>query len=137
MLLALGLSCGGDDKGGSGDTALDACLSPTPPATDGPLDDSTTSTSTSTSGGSSMGSTTIVDIDTGPCLSPPPEESTSSGSDSGTDSGTDSGSSGSSGGLGDAPQGDTRAAAIERVLSRGTLPSDIASRLRGRDRGGS
>lgn len=71
---------------------------------------------------------------TGPCLLPPldtgPESS--SGSDSGTDtgSGSETGTgTGTTGDMLDQPPSDTRAAAVQRVLSRGVLPDDVATRL--------
>lgn len=111
-----------------------------------------TSTGTSTGTGTD-GATETTHV--GPCLSPPlettstgpclgvPMDSTGSdsgsGSDTGSGSGTGSGSdtgSGtdggtSSGGVFDEPPPSTsRAAAVERVLARGTLPADVLDRLR-------
>jgi hypothetical protein len=85
-----------------------ACLSPPEPETD---TDPSTGTDTGTGSGSDSG--------------------TSSGSDSGTSSGSDSGSdSGTSGMMADEPLPPTRAAAVERMRSRGTLPADVLDRLR-------
>jgi len=123
------------------------CLSLGPPETD-----SITGTGTGTGTGTSSGSATEP-TDVGPCLSQPPDTSsgpclgvpmdsssgTSSGSDSGSSSGFESGSGSesgsesgtSSGGMFDEPTPPTsRAAAVERVLSRGNLPADVLDRLR-------
>ncbi len=153
MLLTLGLACGDGKDSGDTTTTVNACLSPpdpteveTGPCLDiGPL--------TTTSGNE----TTSV----GPCLSDEssfPSTTTSSGSGSGssTDTGTGSGSDGTATGdstfgpclsmeptgtgtetgtgttgmMGDEPP-PSRAAALERVLERGTLPPDVVARLRG------
>lgn len=125
-------------------TTVDVCLS-----LGGPESDTTTvgdtATDTGTGTGTSSGGPETV---TGPCLGAPMEtetmaDSTGSGSDSGTGtdsgsgsgsdsgSGTDSGTDGgsSSGGMGDEPP-PTRAAAVQRVLERGSLPTDVLERLR-------
>lgn len=118
---------------------MNACLSP-------PYDGGTSST-----GSDSDGTTETTEIgpcldpqiettSTGPCLGAPMDSTgtdTGSGSGSGTDtgSGSDSGSGSdggtTSGGVFDEPQPPTtRAAAVERVLARGTLPADVLDRLR-------
>jgi hypothetical protein len=76
---------------------------------------------------------------TGPCLSPPMDSSgtgsdTGGSSESGTGSdtgGSDTGGSdtGTTGAMLDEPPA-SRAAAVERVLERGTLPADVLARLR-------
>jgi hypothetical protein len=152
MLLALGLGCTVDDD------TFNACLSTT---ADGPGTSSTTGngsvSATSTSGPSTSTTTTgpCLDVDigpclfdigspetttgpclseTGPCLEPPSDTgfTSSSGSDSGSgsDTGTATGTS-TGGGMLDEPPPAARAAAVDRVLSRGVLPPDVAARLRG------
>lgn len=80
---------------------------------------------------------------TSACLSPPEPETdtgttgtgTDTGTGTGTDSGTDGGSdTGTTGAMLDEPQPTSRAAAVARVLARGTLPPDVAARLRDRSR---
>lgn len=137
MLLALGLACG-DDDGTSSDTRVDACLSPPPETITGPClsttgpclgmlpttaDDGVTGTDSGSSG-----ATTEMGMTTGPCLRPPLETETDtdgSGSTTGGDSGT--------GGALDQAPAETRADALRRVLERGSLPADVAARLRGKD----
>lgn len=148
MLLTLGLACGPGK--GSDETTVDACLTPattdepsTGPGSDtdidtgpcldvGPcLSEDTGETTTGTTGTGGSGDSTF-----GPCLSPEPPTSTGtgSGSDSGSSSDTGSGSdSGTTGAMEDEPA-PSRAAALERVLERGTLPADVAARLRSRSR---
>jgi hypothetical protein len=134
MLLTLGLACG-DGKTSDEATTVSACLTPDPteavtgpclgaePDTEtGPCLSTTGWGSTDTDGSSSADSTF------GPCLSPEPP--TSTGTDTGTDTGTggETDTEGTTGMMGDAPP--SRAAAIERVLERATLPPDVAARLR-------
>jgi hypothetical protein len=152
MLLTLGLACG-DGKSSDETTTVNACLSP-PDTTEvgtgsssasegttfGPCLDigPVTSTGELTGTGSSGADSTF-----GPCLSPEPPTGTSSsdtgtGTGTGTDSGTDT--EGTTGMMGDelpptalAPHAaDSRRQALERLLERGTLPADVAARLRGR-----
>jgi hypothetical protein len=143
MLLALGLvACG------------DSTASETSGVDSGPSTHGTTGTAsaTSTSGRTADDATDIVgclvdiphwpETSTGPCLGAPMETETesSSGSGSGSGSGTGSGSDTGSGsgsdtgsssdGMADEPPPQTRAAAVERVVSRGLLPSDVLDRLR-------
>jgi len=133
MLLTLGLACG-DGKNTDDTTTVNACLSPpdpteveTGPCLDvGPL---TTTGGDDTIGNTSSGGTG-TDTGTagstfGPCLSPEPPTGTDT--DTGTDTGT--GTESSTGMMGDEPP-TSRAAALERVLDRGTLPPDVAARLR-------
>ena len=132
MVLALGLVACGDD--GSQESEAGPCLSIDPTevgsATDtstGSGSDSSGSSSGTTGGDSGTASSGSSGADTtfGPCLDIRP-----TGSDTGT--GGDSGSgSGSSGGMGvDEPVAPSRAEVTERVLERGTLPADVAARLR-------
>jgi len=130
LLMTLGLSS----------CVVEACLSPDPTeiaGTTGPSDDITTGTGRDTTS-------------TGPCLGAPMD---STGTDTGTGTGSDTGTGGdatsvgpclgvqmdstradsdtSRGGMLDEPPlPNTRAAAVERVLSRGTLPADVLERLR-------
>jgi len=138
MLLVLGLAC----DSGNGDSTSDSstvgpCLSP-------PAETSAGTSSTNTSGATGMDSTMgpclgvdptaaetgatagtmgTGEVSTGPCLTPEPE---STGTDSG--SGTEGGS-GTTGGM-EAPPSESRAQALQRMLDRGALPSDVAARLR-------
>ena len=106
---------------GSSEGSVDACLSP-------PYDESGSTGSTGASGTTDVSET----FTTSACLSPPePETDTGSSSGSGSGSGSDSGSdSGTSGMMADDPLPPTRVAAVERVVSRGTLPADVLDRLR-------
>lgn len=137
MLLVLGLAC----DSGNGDSTSDSstvgpCLSPPVETSDG--------TTSATSGGmdSTMGPCLDIDptaaetgatagtmgtgeVSTGPCLTPEPG---STGTDSGSGSGTEGGS-GTTGGM-EAPPSESRAQALQRMLDRGALPSDVAARLR-------
>jgi hypothetical protein len=144
MLLTLGLACG-DGKSTDETTTVNACLSPPDPTemgtgsssasegtTFGPCLDigPVTSTGELTGTGSSGADSTF-----GPCLTPEPPTGTSgtdTGTDSGTDTGTDSGTGteGTTGMMGDELPPTSRAAALDRVLDRGTLPADVAARLR-------
>ncbi|MCX4247123.1 hypothetical protein [Paraliomyxa miuraensis] len=80
--------------------------------------------------------------DMGPCLSPPMEDPTDAGEDpedeppvgpclSPPAPGPDDAPSASAGVTVAAPVVATRREALERVLSRHTLPADVAARLRG------
>lgn len=161
MLLTLGLACGdgksSDQTATTGSclstngwdytdttasTSLGPCLDVEPLTSTGPTSTETVD-STSTDGSSSADSTTGPCLSTtgwdttgsgestfGPCLSPEPPTSTGTDSGSSSDSGSDSGTTGM---MGDAMP-PSRAAAIERVLERGTLPADVAARLRDRSR---
>lgn len=142
MLLTLGLACG-DGKSSDETTTVNACLSPIDPtevetspclSTAGPtsttdvatgpcldVGDESGFTTTGTGTGGSGGSTF------GPCLSPEPPTGTGTETDTGTGTGTDTG--GTTGMMGDEPPS-SRAAALGRVLDRGTLPADVAARLR-------
>ena len=141
MLLALGLACGGDDDP-TGEASVSACLTPPYPETE--IGSCLSATTGLTTGSSTSG----ADSTFGPCLSPPEpttdtdsSSSTGTGSDTGTDTGSDTGSDtgtgsdsgsgtdGTTGMMGD-QRPPTRAAAVERVLERGTLPPDVAARLR-------
>jgi hypothetical protein len=143
MLLTLGLACG-DGKSSDETTTVNACLSPPDPTgmmetgpclgMEEPLtttggDDTLGSTSGSTGTDTGSGGSTF-----GPCLSPePPTGSgtdTETDTDTGTGTGTGTGTEGTSGMMGDELP-PSRAAALERVLDRGTLPPDVAARLRG------
>ena len=145
MLLTLGLACNGGKSSDDTTTTVNACLSPIDPTevSTGPclstsgltntsdivtgpcLDVSDESGFTTTGTGGTGGSTF------GPCLSPEPP--TGTGTETGTDTGTGSGTDtdGTTGMMGDEPTS-SRAAALERVLDRGTLPADVAARLRDR-----
>jgi hypothetical protein len=159
MLLTLGLACG-DGKGSDDTTTVNACLSPpdpteveTGPCLDvGPL--ITTGDTTSVgpclsdeSGFPSTGTSTGTGGSTfGPCLSPEPSTGTDTGTGTGSD--TDTGTGTTTGPclvpagaqLDDSPVArasaairpgiDSRREALDRVLARGTLPSDVAERLR-------
>ena len=101
---------------GQDEISTSACLSPPDPT----LDDS------------GSGGTTV--FTTGPCLSPPEDSSGSgSGSESGS-SGEGSGSGSESGSGSDTgmPAPDDPDEVARRVLDSGTLPADVAARLRGR-----
>jgi hypothetical protein len=147
MVLTLGLACG--DGKSSDETTVESCLSTMPgmestslgPCLDiGPcLSEETsfptTGESTSGSSGSSSADSTF-----GPCLSPEPPTGTDTGTGTGsgtdtgsgsdTDSATDTDATGTTGMMSDELP-PSRAAALERVLERGTLPPDVAARLRG------
>ena len=130
MLMALGLGC-----------VTEACLSPPLEPTESSTSGVDTGTNTvgpgrspplestgmetmPTSGSTGSGSDgTDGGMTTGPCLSPPEDTGGSSGSDTGM--GSDS-----SGAAGEAPPAETRDAALHRVLERGSLPPDVAARLR-------
>lgn len=116
---------------GTAEGSVDACLSP-------PFDD-TGSTGASGSTGTSGTAGTGETFTTSACLSPPldtgsesgPGSDTGTGTSSGESSGSDSDSgSGTTGMMADEPLPPTRAAAVERVMSRGTLPADVLDRLR-------
>jgi hypothetical protein len=144
MLLTLGLACG--DGKGSDDTTttVNACLSPIDPTevSTGPCLDidpsatagETTSDETGLTGtgtGTGTGGSTF-----GPCLSPEPPTGTGTDTGTGTESGTgtDTGTGTGTTGMMDDEPPTSRAAALERVLDRGTLPADVAARLRDRRR---
>jgi hypothetical protein len=123
-----------------------------------PESESGTSTTTGTSTGSTettyvgpclgaidtSGTTdTSETFTTSACLSPPPldtgtDTDTGTGTDTGgTDTGTGTDTGGTDTGTGtdtgmmlDEPHPRSRAAAVERVVSRGTLPADVLERLR-------
>lgn len=134
MLLTLGLACNGG-KGSDDTTAADSGPTTTSgtetmgsSTTLGPcldIDPATTSEGTGTSG---------ADSTFGPCLSPEPPTGTGTDTGTGTGTGTDSGTDtdGTTGMMLDEPS--SRAAVLERVLERGTLPADVAARLRGTTR---
>jgi len=143
MVLMLGLACG--DK-----ETLGPCLSPAttddtgPSPTVGPcLDvDPTVSSVGETETGPCLSTTgweqtstgttgsTGADSTIGPCLSPEPPTGTGTETDTGTGTGGDTDTDGTTGMMGAEPS-DSRAAALERVLSRNVLPADVAARLRG------
>jgi hypothetical protein len=122
---------------------VNACLSP-------PYDGATTGTGTDTEttdvGPCLSPPEPETTTSTGPCLGMQMDSTgsdTGSGSDTGTGSGSDTGTGSgsdtgtgteggtSSGGVFDEPPPSTaRAAAVERVLARGTLPADVLDRLR-------
>lgn len=145
MLLALGLGCS-PNEGTPNETTLDSCLSTTAwevtsgtshgsATSQGPGSATSTSTTGRTTGTSEVDASACLDV--GPCLfdigSPPdmgPETSTGPDTGTSTDSGTGTGTgTGTSGGMLDEPS-DTRAAAVQRVLSRDILPADVLERLR-------
>ncbi|MCA9708240.1 MAG: hypothetical protein KDK70_20475 [Myxococcales bacterium] len=129
VVLALGLVACGDD--GSQESEAGPCLSIDPTEVGSTSNTSNTSTSGTGSTGSTgstgegTSSTGVADVSTGPCLSPPESTtSTATGSDSGSDSDT--------GGIKFDLGAPTRNDATRRVLERGTLPADVAERLRRR-----
>ena len=137
MLLTLGLACNAG-KGSDDTTAADSGPTTTSgsetmgTSTLGPcldIDPATSSDGTGTSG---------ADSTFGPCLSPEPPTGTGTDTGTGTGTGTDSGTDtdtdtdGTTGIMLDEPS--SRAAVLERVLERGTLPADVAARLRGTTR---
>lgn len=138
MLLTLGLACG--DGKSSDETTVNACLSPMPstetddtmgPCLDiGPcLSETAFPTTGESSSGTSGTGSSGADSTFGPCLSPePPGTSTDTGTGTDTD-GTGTDTDGTTGMMGDEPP-PSRAAAVERVMSRGTLPPDVLARLR-------
>lgn len=139
VLLALGLAACGDDQV-TGDTAVDEGPStttgiPTEESLSGCLScclDIESTDGTTTGPPSTSTDSTGGEVSTGPCLSPPETTDTGTGTESGSDSGSSSdtgtGTEGSTGMMADEPE--LRAAAVERVLERGTLPPDVAARLR-------
>jgi hypothetical protein len=114
---------------GTGTTEVGPCLSP-------PLDTSGTTDVSETFTTSACLSPPEPETDTDPSTGTDTGTGSGSGSGSGSDSGTsssDSGSgsdSGTSGMMADEPLPPTRAAAVERMRSRGTLPADVLDRLR-------
>lgn len=149
MLLTLGLACG-DGKSSDETTTVNACLSPIDPTAvettpclsttgmgntsdvdTGPCLDVGPCLSESTGFGTSGSSSGTGGSTFGPCLSPEPATGTSTDTGSGTDTGTDT--DGTTGMMAEEPP-TSRAAALERVLDRGTLPADVAARLRDRVR---
>lgn len=133
MLLTLGLACTDGKGSDETTTTVNACLSPPQETSEtmGPcLDiDPTTFPTTTGSGTESSGADSTV----GPCLGQEPPETTGtdtgSGTGTGSDTGTDTDTDGTTGMMAD-ERPPTRAAALERVLERGTLPPDVAARLR-------
>ncbi len=137
MLFALGLGCysGVNTDDGPVDPTVDpsdteetdvgVCLSPEPPGDGGGPGSSTggesstgmlesTSSGVGTSSGSGSGSSSGPSVD----------------GDSGTGDGSDTGDGSTTGMAIEAPPGVTRGEVLRRVLDRGTLPADVAARLR-------
>lgn len=146
MLLTLGLACS-DGKSSDDTSTVNACLSPPEETTDvatgpcldvdptevatGPCLDVGPLTGTTDTG--TTGTTDGADSTFGPCLSPEPPTGTGTDTGTGTGTGGETDTDGTTGMMNDAPPS-SRAAAIERVLDRGTLPADVAARLRDRSR---